>query len=296
MKARLLTAVLLGLALGAANAQNPAPSPQPSTQSPGSGSGNGGWRQGHRGDRGARGEGMMGGGQGLMGTVTAVALDRYTIRTETGEVYTVYFSANSRIMKQRVRRRQNGGQNGSQSGSNSAPEAGGPESGGPGSGGPEFLKATDIKVGDVIAAGGQLDASAKTLGAVFVLQLDPERARQMQQMEANYGKTWLMGRVTAIDGVKVTLDGMRDKKAYVFAADENTTFRHRREPITLADVHIGDLIRVEGGLKDGVFLATTVNDVGSQQETRMPRNRPPTGSAPNGAPPENQQPGPQPQP
>ncbi|MGB6974669.1 MAG: DUF5666 domain-containing protein, partial [Terracidiphilus sp.] len=289
MKARRLTPVLLGLALAAAFtvaafAQDASPSPQ----APGSGSENGGWQQGHRGGRGGgMMGGMMGGGQALMGTVTTVAPDHYTVRTETGEVYTVYFSANTRILKQRVRRRQAG----SRRDSNSAPGPGDPESGGP-----QFLKASDIKVGDVIAAGGQLDASAKTLGAVFVLQLDPERARQMQQMEASYGKTWLMGRVTAVDGVKVTLEGIRDKTAYNFAADENTTFRHRRDPITLADIHVGDLIRVEGGLKDGVFLATAVNDVGSQPEARTPRNRPPAGSAPNGPPPDNQPPGPPPQP
>jgi hypothetical protein len=212
---------------------------------------------------------MMGGGRSLMGTVTAVAADHYTVKTETGEAYTVYFSVNTRVIRQRVRRRQGGGQSGSESG------------------GPEFLKPADIKVGDVIAAGGQLDASAKTIGAVFVVQLDPERARQMRQMEASYGKTWLMGRVTAIDGVKVTLEGIRDKKTYTFAADENTTFRHRREPITLADVHVGDLVRVEGAIKEGVFLAASVTDAGAPQETRMPR-------APGSAPAPDEPPAPQP--
>jgi hypothetical protein len=277
MKARLFTA-LLGLSLATVTAATVRATAQdqdasPSAQSPDSGSGSG--QQGRRGGRGMWGGGMMGGGRGLMGTVTAVAADHYTIRTETGEAYTVFFSVNTRIMKQRVRRRQSGGQD-------SASD----------SGGPQFLKASDIKVGDVIAAGGQLDDSAKTVGAVFVVQLDPERAKQMQQMEANYGKTWLMGRVTAIDGVKVTLEGIRDKKVYTFAADENTTFRHRRQPVTLADVHIGDLVRVDGALTDGLFLAATVNDVGSQAETRMPRNRPPEGSAPSGPPPEGQQPQP----
>ena len=258
MKAHLFAAILLGLALGVAATTAKAQGASPAPQSPDSGS----LQQGQRGGRGMWGGGMMGGGRGLMGTVTAVAQDRYTVRTETGEVYTVYFSVNTRIMKQRVRRREGGGQD-------SAPQPGGPQ----------FLKSSDIKVGDVIAAGGQLDASAKTVGAVFVVQLDPERARQMRQMEANYGKTWLMGRVTAVDGVKVTLEGIRDKKSYSFAADENTTFRHRRNPITLAEVHTGDLVRVEGAIHDGVFLASTVTDIGPPQETRMPR-------APRNAPPQ----------
>ncbi|HEU5349986.1 MAG TPA: DUF5666 domain-containing protein [Terracidiphilus sp.] len=268
MKARLFTALSLTLALAFAAASTHAQDPSSAPQAQDSGGG----QQGPRGGRGMWGGGMMAGARGLMGTVTAVAADHYSVRTDTGEVYTVYFSVNTRIVKQRVRRGQPG-----QSGSGY----------GAGGGGPEFLKATDIKVGDVIAAGGQLDASAKTVGAVFVVQLDPERARQMQQMEASYGKTWLMGRVTAIDGVNVTLQGIRDKKPYTFAADENTTFRHRREPITLADVHIGDLVRVEGAIKDGVFLATTVADVGAPQETRMPRG-------PGNAPPPDQPPAPQP--
>jgi len=77
-------------------------------------------------------------------------------------------------------------------------------------------------------------------------------------MQANYGKTWLAGKVTAIDGVKVTLLGINDHIAHTFAADENTTFRKRREPITLADIQVGDTVRVEGAAKDGIFLATSV--------------------------------------
>jgi hypothetical protein len=35
-------------------------------------------------------------------------------------------------------------------------------------------------------------------------------------------------------------------------------FRKRRDPITLADVQVGDMVRVEGTIKDGVFVATNV--------------------------------------
>ena len=63
---------------------------------------------------------------------------------------------------------------------------------------PQAIKATDIKVGDAIAASGETDANAKSVGAVVIMQIDPERAKQIREMQANYGKTWLMGRVTAI--------------------------------------------------------------------------------------------------
>ena len=92
-----------------------------------------------------------------------------------------------------------------------------------------------------------------------------------------YGKTWLMGKVTAIDGVKVTLMGTVDNTAHSFVADENTTFRKRRDPITLADIQVGDMVRVEGAVKGGSFVAAAVNAMGPPQggNPSVPRNGPP---------------------
>jgi hypothetical protein len=78
-------------------------------------------------------------------------------------------------------------------------------------------------------------------------------------MEANFGKTWLMGKVTAIDGAKITLTGTLDNAPHTVVADENTAFRKRRDPITLADVQVGDTVRVDGAQKDGAFAATSVS-------------------------------------
>jgi Domain of unknown function (DUF5666) len=211
----------------------------------------GGWR-GQRGSSGG-GFGMFAGGRGTVGTVTAAAADHYTIRTETGETYTVHFSANTRIMKQLPGRR--GQDRGEDRGERTPPQP---------------IKADEIKVGDVIAANGEIDEAAKSVGAVFIVQLDPERVKQMREMEANYGKTWLMGKVTAIDGVKVTLEGIRDKVPYTFVADENTDFRRRREPITLADIQVGDMIRVEGAVKKGTFVAATVGEMGGPRQEGTP--------------------------
>ena len=211
--------------------------------------GQGGWQ----GQRGGRGGGIgMGMGRGTVGTVTEASADHYTIKTELGEIYTIHYSVNTRIVKQPA------GQPGRGQG-----QARGQ---GQGEGGertpPQAIKATDIKVGDVIAAGGEVDANAKSVGAVYVMLIDPERAKEMRAMEANYGKTWLMGRVTAINEVKVSLEGGPDHAAHTFVADENTTFRKRRDPVTLADVQVGDMVRVEGSLKDGAFVATAVAVMG----------------------------------
>ena len=231
MKPRIFSVVLLVLALGAACAQE-APAPQGQA---------GGWQ------RSGRGGGLMGMGRGTVGTVTAVAADHFVIKTEMGETYTIHFSVNTRIMKQPAGPRRPRGENGGDGGERTPPEA---------------IKATDIKVGDAIAAGGEVDADAKSVGAVYILLIDPERAKEMRAMEANYGKTWLMGRVTAINEVRVTLEGGPDKAAHDFVADENTTFRKHRDPITLADIKIGDMVRVEGAVKDGSFVATTVGVMG----------------------------------
>jgi len=206
-------------------------------------------------------------GRGVLGTVTEVAADHYTIKTDAGLTYTIHYSVNTRILKQQPGTRGTGGGNGGQRG-----QGGGEGGGNP----PAAIKPTDIKVGDAITAMGEMDANAKSVGAVAVIQLDPERARQLREMQANYGKTWIAGKVTAIDGVKVTLMGAMDNTAHSFVADENTTFRKRRDPITLGDIQVGDTVRVEGALKDGAFLATTVNAMG----------QPPAGGPAGTAPPQ----------
>ena len=213
-----------------------------------SGQGQGGY--GRRG--GGFGGGMM--GRGTTGTVTEAAADHYTIKTEAGDVYTVKITSSTRIVKQPAGMGTRG------------------QGGGPGSGGgqgmgrgnpPQEIKASDIKVGDMIRAMGDVDAASKSVSATNVMQFDPAAVQQMREMQANFGKTWLMGKVTAIDGTKITLTGSMDSAAHTFVADENTSFRKRRDPVTLADIQVGDTVRVDGVLKDGVFTATAVNVMGA---------------------------------
>ncbi len=99
----------------------------------------------------------------------------------------------------------------------------------------------------------------------------------MREMQANFGKTWLQGKVTAIDSTKITLTGTIDNASHTLVADENTAFRKHREPVTLADIQVGDTIRVEGAVKDGVFTATSVNVAGMMggETPTVPRNSPP---------------------
>ena len=285
MKLRLLPAIFAVLALSAAAvAQDPGSAP-PSGQN--SGPGNGGY--GQRGGRGmGGGGGMM--GRGLIGTVTAIAADHFTIKTEMGDVYTVRFGANTRITKQPAGARgpgEGGGGGGQGRGGGGQGRGGGGGRGGYGGGGnPQLeIKATDIKVGDAIAAAGDIDATQKSVGAMRVVLLDPETAKRMQEMVANFGKTWLQGKVTAINGTTITLTGALDSAPHTVVADENTQFRRRRDPITLADIQVGDTVRAEGAVKDGVFTATALND--GAMAGAPPPNSPsgPPAGAPSGHPP-----------
>jgi len=210
-----------------------------------------------RGDRGGW-MGGPGGARGVLGVVTEAAADHYAIKIDTGEVYTIHFSVNTRILKAPAGSRPQNGR-GEGDGSQRLP--------------PESIKPSEIKAGDWITASGEVDAAKKSIGAVFILQLDPERAKQAREMQANYGKTWVAGKVTAIDGVKVTLQGAVDNASHSFIADENTTFRKRRDPITLADIAVGDNLRVEGAVKDGVFVAASVLAMGAPRGEQGP---PPT--------------------
>jgi len=163
---------------------------------------------------------VFGKGNGVRGTVTAFAADRFTIRTEEGDTYQVFYSPNTRLMKDR-----------------------------------QPIEAADVHVGDMLMAGGLVDAKARTVGAVLLIDVD---AKEVQQARAAFGKTWVMGKVTAIHDLKITIERAGDKQTQVVAVDENTSFRKRREDVTLADVKVGDSISAQGALHADMFLATTL--------------------------------------
>src|SRR5580704_11320401 len=112
-------ALALGIAALAQDTTNTTPPPQAPGAHPGMGrGGNRSWA------------GFMA-GRGVIGTVTEVGSDHYTLKTELGETYTIHFSANTRVIKQPPQRMNQGT-------SMRTP--------------PQEIKATDIRVGDAIAA------------------------------------------------------------------------------------------------------------------------------------------------
>ena len=263
MKNRLFASLVIAIAFAAAACAQEPNSARPSSQGAGQNGNPGSGGYGQRGGRGGfgGGGGMM--GRGLMGTVTAVAADHYTIKTDAGDVYTVHFTAETRMFKRLARTGgPSEGQGAGQSEADNQP--GGGRRGMGGGNPPQQISATDIKVGDVINVMGETDAAARSVNARAVALMDQQTVDQIHAMEANFGKTWLMGKVTAIDGTKITLTGTLDSAPHTVVADENTEFRKRRDPITLADIQVGDTVRADGVVKDGVFAAANVNVFGGQ--------------------------------
>jgi hypothetical protein len=168
--------------------------------------------------------GPMGRGQGIGGTVTAIAGPDITIKTEEGDIYKVTTNVNTRIMKDRMP-----------------------------------VKTADIRPGDMLMVGGVVDPTAKTAAAAFVAIVDAEQVRKMRE---DLGKTWVAGKVTGIIDTKITIHRI-DGATQTISVDENTSFRSRRESVTLADIKVGDNVNARGQVKDGVFVAAELG-VGGQ--------------------------------
>jgi Domain of unknown function (DUF5666) len=170
-----------------------------------------------QGDQAAEIVQLFGQGNGIRGLVTGAVAGSFLIRTGEGENYKVFYSPNTRMMKDR-----------------------------------QPVDAKEIHPGDELIAAGQLDRKAKTLGAVFLYDMD---AGEVQKARAGFGKTWTAGKITSIHGLKLTIEAVDSKQPQIVSVDENTSFRRQNESITLGDIKVGDFISVRGVLRDKTFLA-----------------------------------------
>jgi hypothetical protein len=179
----------------------------------------------------------FGKGNAVRGTVTAAAASSFAIRTDEGDTYKVLYGPNTRLMKDR-----------------------------------QPIEAADVHIGDMLIAAGIVDAKAKTVGAVVLLDID---AQQVRDARAAFGKTWVMGKVTAIHELQITIERAGDKQAQIVAVDENTGFRKHREDVTLADVKVGDMISAQGELHGDSFLATNLRIMNPDAGRPHPAGREP---------------------
>ncbi len=191
------------------------------------------------------GHGPFAGMQRERGEVTAISGDTLTVKTDEGATIQVVTTENTRVMKGRG----------------------------------QVVKVGDLKVGDGVMAAGMLDAANNTLHAAMVFAVD---AAQIQAMKENLGKTYIMGRVTAIDmdNARMTVE-RTDHVTQTIGFDETTSFRRGGrmmggmsggapgaggagtaapdaggESITLADIKVGEMVRGTGSVKNGVFVPT----------------------------------------
>ena len=191
-----------------------------------------------------RGGGLPAGSQMVRGTVVGSAADAVSVKTETGEIIKVTVTPNTRVMKAR-----------------------------------QPVKLTEVRAGDGVGAMGVMDAPTKTLHAVFVTVVDAE---QIKRAQADMGKTYIAGEVTAMEELKLTIR-RADGVSQTIAVDEGTSFRRGGrgmgmmgggapeagaggggtgasgaqrgsregsggESITLADVKVGDTVIGRGAL------------------------------------------------
>ena len=197
------------------------------------------------------GDGAFAPGAGRMvrGTVTAIAPDHLTVKTETGETFQVAVTPNTQIRNQKR----------------------------------DLVKFADVRAGDGVGAMGEVDAPNKTVHALYLFLVDAE---QMKKAREALGKTTIAGKITAIDELKITVLRV-DGVSQTIVVDEDTSFKRGGrgtgglpggegfgggrpggrqgnpggdplggESITLADVKVGDTVGGTGALKGGVFVPT----------------------------------------
>jgi len=209
------------------------------------------------------GRAQFAGMQRVMGEVTAVNGANVTIKTEDGSTTQVVTTDNTRVMKGRG----------------------------------VTVKVADLKVGDGLMAMGNLDAPNKTMHAAMVFAQD---AADVKKMRENLGKTYIIGKVTAIDADDARMTVMRqDGVSQTIGFDETTSFKRGRpgrggggfgggdasasaaptpsaESITLADIKVGDQVGGQGSVKNGVFVPTllTVGTPGRRRGEGQPNAAP----------------------
>lgn len=139
--------------------------------------------------RGAGGSGGPGGrrGSGVRGTVTAVSGSNVVLKTEEGVTWTVISTDNTRVRRD------------SQAGT-----------------------VAGIQTGDEVVAMGMPDADKHEIHAMMLMDMS---ASEVAKAKANLGKTYIMGRITAINETQLTV--LRsDKVSQVITLDESTSL-HR---------------------------------------------------------------------
>jgi len=145
----------------------------------------------------SKGQGFNGRqGHGIRGTVVGTSGANVALKTETGEAWTVITTDNTRVNLDR-----------------------------------QPVKVAELRAGDEVIAMGVPETDKHELHA---LALFGASAAQVAKLKADLGKTYIVGRITAIDETKLTI--LRpDKVSQTINLDESTSLhRGGRPPAELA--------------------------------------------------------------
>ncbi len=170
------------------------------------------------------GQQRPGRGAGVGGQITAIEGSTITLDTFSGGIAKARITSSTRFMKDR-----------------------------------EEAKRSDFKLGDRVFVSGGQDKDGvwtaeivrgRTGGGGF--SRGPAMGGAQAKPEDN-GRSYILGEVARIDGTKLTIR-KPDNTEQVIEVDDETSFRSGRESATFADVKIGDFVRGQGALKNGVFV------------------------------------------
>jgi len=204
-------------------------------------------------DGGGPGRGMGRDFQGVGGQITAIEGSTITLQTFTGETAKVKVSSSTRLMKDR-----------------------------------NEAKLSDFKVGDRVFARGEQGKDGVWNAQMLGQRSGPPNGGRggtmggAQLKPEDNGKTYIFGELVKVEGTKLTVK-KPDNTVQVIEVDDETSFRSGRESVTLADVKIGDFVRGQGAVKNGVFVPKELNSGkprGQQAGGPPPPPPPPAASAP----------------
>jgi len=154
-------------------------------------------------------------GAAARGTVASVSGSNIVVKDESGTTWTIITTENTRVMRGR-----------------------------------EPLAVSGIQAGDEVVSMGMPDADKHELHAMMVMDVP---AADVAKAKANLGKTYIVGRITAIDETKLTV--LRtDKVSQTIALDETTSLRKggRMDPAAMqaAGLNTG-MMGMGGGMGPG---------------------------------------------
>jgi hypothetical protein len=159
-------------------------------------------------------------GQRMMGTITAVGVNQFTIKKRDGTSQVILVNGQTQISEGRRQNR-------------------------------KAIQLEDLKTGDGVFVMGQPDASQQFVASV----VHRIPAAMMEWLESNHGGR-AFGQIESIEGNQIKVRNRQGEQT--ITVTDQTAFAKDGQPISLKDLKIGDRIFAIGDESNGQFTATRV--------------------------------------